>query len=73
MKIDKEQLKALADKSDKELWQTITGIASSHGYELPKTAPKPEDMEKIRAALRGSEKINMREAIRFINAYRKKG
>ena len=73
MKIDKEQLRALADRSDKELWEAIGSIASSHGYTLPSALPKSEDMEKIRAALRGTEKINMREAVRLMNEYKRRG
>lgn len=73
MRIDKEQLKSLSEKPDDELWQIINSIASRHGYELPKVTPKSEDMEKIRAAMRGTEKLNMKEAVRLMSAYKKRG
>ena len=73
MKIDKEMLKSLATKPDGELWGVISGLAKSRGYELPEATPSKEEMAKIRSLLNDVEKINMREAIRFVNNYRKKG
>ena len=49
MKIDKEKLRAISEKSDAELWQTISGIAKSHGYNLPEKAPGKDEMQKIRS------------------------
>ena len=70
MKINKEQLMKLADKSDAELWAEILAIAGSHGYNLQKTPPRPEDIERIRRALRGAEKISLSEAARIMNTYK---
>ena len=72
MKIDKEKLKSLSEKSDAELWGVISGIAKSRGYELPAQAPSKEEMAKIRSLMQDCEKINMRDAIRLVNTYRKK-
>lgn len=73
MKIDKEQLKRLAEKSDGELWSDIRQIAGSHGFKLPEKVPPHEELMKIRAALTGAEKLNMLDAVKLLNNYRKKG
>ena len=72
MKINKEQMKKLCEKSDEELWSEIQAMAKSHGYTLPSAVPKHEDIEKIRRALSGVEKINLSDAVRIMNSYRKK-
>jgi hypothetical protein len=71
MKISKEQMKILAGKSDAELWQEIQAIAKRHGYTLPEGMPKHEDLEKIRRALSGLEKISLSDAAKIINNYKK--
>lgn len=71
MKIDKEQLKSLAKKSDADLWSEILSIAKKHGYSLPEKAPKHEDLEKIRRALSGAEKISLSDAAKIMNSYKK--
>ena len=71
MKLDKEKLKMMAEKSDDALWADIYEIAKTHGYILPKTAPRHEDMERIRGAMRGSEKISLADAARIMNTYKK--
>lgn len=71
MKVNKEQMKKLAEKSDADLWNEIQKIAKSHGYNLDGKSPRPEDMEKIRNALLGVEKISMQEAVRIMNNYKK--
>ncbi len=73
MKINKEEMKKLAEKSDAELWSTILEMAQSHGYDLTKRAPKHEDLEKIRRALSGVEKISLSEAVKLMNSYKNKG
>lgn len=70
MKINKEQMKKLAEKPDSELWAEILAIAGRHGYELQKTPPKPEDIERIRRALSGAEKMSLGEAARIMNNYK---
>lgn len=72
MKINKEQLSALADMPDSALWQTIRDIAKSHGYELPTNQPTSAEMNKIRGAMRGTEKINMSEALGLLKNFRKR-
>ncbi len=71
MKINKEELRKLSEKPDAELWREILSIASSHGYKLPEAAPKHEDLEKIRRALSGTEKISLADAAKIMNNYRK--
>ncbi len=71
MKIDKEKLKKLAEKSDADMWQEILKIAKSHGYTLPEAMPKHEDIEKIRRALSGAEKISLSDAAKIMNRYKK--
>ena len=70
MKINKEELKQMAEKNDKELWADIYRIAKSHGYNLPPDAPEHKDMERIRGAMRGTEKININEAARILNSFK---
>ena len=72
MKIDKEKLKNLANKSDADLWQEILTMAKSRGYSLPEKTPKHEDIEKIRRAFTGAEKISLSDAARIMNSYKNK-
>ena len=72
MKINKEALKALSEKNDKELWLEIQRIAGEHGYKLPTEAPKHEDMERIRGAMSGAEKISLGDAARILQNFKKK-
>ncbi len=73
MKIDKEKLRALANKSDAELWDTINKIAAKHGYDLPKSAPGKAEMDKIRAIMGSPDKFNMRDAMRLMQEYKRRG
>ena len=70
MKIDKEKLAAFAAMPDSELWEQIKSIAASHGFKLPNTPPPRSELQKIRSAL-GADKINLTEALRVLNNYRK--
>ncbi len=72
MKINKEEMKKLAAKSDTELWAEIQAIAKSHGYTLPTNQPRHEDIEKIRRALSGVEKISLSDAARIMKNYNNK-
>ena len=63
MKINKDQLKLLADLPDKALWQAIRDMAKSRGYELPEGEPSASEMNQIRAAMRSSDKINLPMAL----------
>lgn len=71
MKINRDELKKLAEKSDSDLWREIQRIAKSHGYSIPEATPKPEELEKIRRALLGTEKINLTDAAKIISNYKK--
>lgn len=71
MKINKERLNALTDMSDEMLWKTVREIATSHGYSLPERAPSHSEMEKLRAAMRGGDKINMADAVKLLKNYKK--
>ena len=71
MKIDKEKLDALVAMSDDELWRQIVEIGRSHGFTLPAKTPPHSEMEKMRGAVKGGAKLNLNEAIRVINNYRK--
>ena len=70
MRFDREKLEALAALPDDKLWAEVVRIAESYGYSLPQKTPSHEDLEKMRAAAR-SERINLSEAMRLINQYKK--
>ena len=70
MRFDREKLEALAALPDDQLWAEVVRIAESYGYSLPQKTPSHEDLEKMRAAAR-SERINLSEAMRLINQYKK--
>lgn len=72
MKFDKEKLHALASMPDDELWKEVLRIADSFGYSLPRDTPPHTDMEKMRSVMT-AEKINVSEAMRLVNQYRKRG
>ena len=57
--------------SDEMLWKTVREIATSHGYSLPERAPSHSEMEKLRAAMRGGDKINIADAVKLLKNYKK--
>ena len=71
MRIDKEEMKRLAEKSDAELWAEIQALAKNHGYNIPASMPKHEDIEKVRRALLGVEKIKLSDAAKIMKGYNK--
>ena len=73
MKIDKEKLQRLSEKSDEELWSVINEMAKKHGYDLPKAAPTREEMNKIRDILKSADKLNMRDAAKLVQEYKRRG
>ncbi len=73
MKINKEKLRELSEKPDDELWQVISDIAAKHGYDLPKSAPPKSEMNKIRAIMESADKLNMRDAARIMQEYKRRG
>ena len=72
MKVNKEQMQRLASKPDNELWAEIVSMAKSHGYTLPEEAPKSEDIERIRRAMLGFEKISLTDAAKILGTYKKR-
>ncbi len=71
MKINREKVLELAAKPDAELWCEIVRIAKSHGINLPEKTPSHEELERLRSAVMGT-KFNVGDAIKLIDAYRKK-
>lgn len=72
MKVNKEQMQRLAEKSDNELWAEIVSMAKSHGYTLPEEPPRSEDIAKIRRAMLGVEKISLTDAAKILSTYKKR-
>jgi hypothetical protein len=70
MRFDKEKLAALAAMPDDKLWAEVVKIAEGFGYALPKTTPPHSELEKMRSAVK-SERINVSEAMRVVNQYKK--
>ena len=73
MKINTEKLARLADLNDEELWQSMLGIANSHGQKINAPMPPHEEMERMRRIMRGEERISLGEAMKILNIYKKKG
>lgn len=71
MRFDKARLEALAALPDDQLWAEVVRIADSFGYTLPQSTPPHSDLEKMRDAVR-SDKINVAEAMRVVNRYKRK-
>ncbi len=70
MRIDKAQLEAIAALPDDQLWATVVNMAKGYGFSLPEKTPSHEELQKLRSAV-NSEKINVSEALRLLNNYRK--
>lgn len=70
MRFDKAKLEALAALPDDKLWAEVVRIAEGFGYSLPKNTPPHSDLEKMRNAVK-TEKINISEALRVVNQYKK--
>jgi hypothetical protein len=71
MRFDREKLEALASMPDDKLWAEVVRIADSFGYSLPRETPPHSELEKMRSAAR-AEKINVSEALRLVNQYKRK-
>ncbi len=71
MRLNKEKLASLAALPDDELWGEILKLAGGYGITLPKTPPSHTDMEKIRNAVGGGAKINLSEAMKVLNNYKR--
>ena len=73
MKVNREELKKYASLDDGELWRMIREMAKGYGYSISETVPPHEQMEKIRAILRGDTEISMAAALKILNTYKSKG
>ncbi len=73
MKFDKSKLDALAKLPDEELWMQIKMIAERHGLKLPDKTPDKNELAKIRAALSCGDKLNLADAMRIVNKYKRGG
>jgi len=47
-------------------------MGMQHGYTLPQAQPSHEDMEKLRALMKGKERIGLSEAVRILAKYKNK-
>lgn len=72
MKINREELKAYAEKGDAELWSDIRGMAKKYGYTLSEEIPQHSDMQRIRNIMLGYEKISLGEGMKLLNSYKNK-
>ena len=70
MRIDKEQIKAIAALPDDKLWATVVSMAKGYGFSLPEKTPPHEELEKLRSMV-NTEKINVGDAVKLLNNYRK--
>jgi len=70
MKINKEQLAAMAVLPDDALWAQIVTIAKGYGFTLPTVTPPHEELEKLRGAVTGA-RLNVGDAMRILNNYKR--
>lgn len=71
MKIKREMLEELAALDDARLYAKIRGIAEGFGIKLSANVPPKEEMAKLRSLLLGGDKLNLTEAMRVVNNYRR--
>ena len=72
MRFNKEELARLASLSDEELWRTVVSMAAKYGFKLPEKTPEHSELERLRATI-GASKLNLSEAVKLLNSYRKGG
>lgn len=72
MRINKEELAKLASLDDEELWRTVVKMAGSYGFKLPEKTPEHSELEKLRATV-NSSKLNLSDAVKLLNNYRRGG
>ena len=71
MRVDKDKLAAMLSRDDESLWREIREIAKSHGFTIPEATPPRSEMEKLRATVKDGSKINLGDAARIINSYKR--
>ena len=57
--------------SDRELWVQIRTIAKGYGITLPENTPPKEELDKVRGLMNGGGKINIADAYKILNQYKK--
>lgn len=72
MKINKQQLAALAALPDEALWQEIVTMGAKHGIKIPTEPPSHEELLRLRGIISDPDKLRMSDAIRAVNDYKKK-
>ncbi len=70
MKFDPRAMEALLALDDRALWEKIRSIAAASGITLTATVPPHEDLEKLRAMMRGSGQGNVGDALATLSRYR---
>ena len=71
MRINKDKLAELLALSDDELWLQVVALAAQHGYTLSPKTPPPAEMARLRGAVSGGAKLNLAEAVRILNEYKR--
>ena len=72
MRIDKEKLNALTSMPDDKLWGEVRKIAKSYGFTLPEKTPNACEMQKLRGAVSNGGRLNLGDAVKILNEYRKR-
>ena len=71
MKFDKRELERMINLPDDQLWAEVNGIARKYGLSLPEKCPEHSEMQKLRSTVGSGMKINVNDALRLINKYKK--
>ena len=71
MNIDKSKLEALSSLSDEALWAQIRSLAQANGIKLPNGTPPHEELERLREICRDQTKLNMLQAMRIVNSFKR--
>ena len=72
MKVNKDQLKKLAELPDDKLWAEIVRMGEGYGITMPKATPPHSQLEKLRSTVNGT-KLNIGEAVKILTEYKKGG
>jgi hypothetical protein len=72
MKVNKDQLKKLAELPDDKLWAEIVRMGESYGINMPKATPPHDQLEKLRSTVSGT-RLNIGEAVKILTEYKKGG
>ena len=72
MQFDPTIMQQLLAQSDGQLWETIRRIAAMNNIHLPSAPPSPEDLNRLRGAMRGSSQADFQKAMHILQEYRSK-